>query len=77
MLTDIYNTIANLYIDLFKYNTHSKPYIFNIYYGNEIVLHIDFALIFSYVVIFIMVIYICFLFFKIVRWFFKWYTMQL
>lgn len=71
MLTDIYNIIANLYVDLFKYNARTKPYIFNIYYGNEIVLHIDFALIFSYVVIFIMVIYICFLFFKIVRWFVK------
>lgn len=71
MLNDIYNIIANLYIDLFKSASNSKPYLFNVYYGNEIVLHIDFALIFSYVIIFIMVIYICFLFFKIVRWFVK------
>ena len=71
MLNDIYTIIANLYIDLFKYNVRSKPYIFNIYYGQDTIIHIDFALIFSYVVIFIIVIYICFLFFKIVRWFVK------
>lgn len=36
MLNDIYNIIANLYIDLFKSASNSKPYLFNVYYGNEI-----------------------------------------